>query len=99
MTELTTEEMQAVYERVSDLEETERVHPGLVINLCNCTNKSSQKYFKKYFRGDTEKAAHCISWLEEHGGFCNCEILFNVLPYLPKYGNGKKENSNGKIPF
>ena len=75
----------AVVARCRQLLETEINHPGLVIGRCNGTNKSSRKFFRKYFKDDPEKAKKinlCIGQLEEMGGFCNCEVIYNVVPQL-----------------
>lgn len=76
---LNEEEMNVVKNRVLELEKTEKEHPGLVIERCNGTNKSNRKYFRRVFK-NIEQADKCVNWLESQGGYCNCEVLFNVLP-------------------
>lgn len=75
------EELDAIKERVYELADLEKKHPGLVLGRCNGTNKSNIKYFSKRF-GSRQKGNNCVAWLEDHGGFCNCEVIFNVLPYF-----------------
>jgi len=75
----------AVKSRCIQLMRAEEQHPGFITNRCNNTNKSSKKYFRRYFRDDPEskrKINECINYLENLGGYCNCEILYNVVPKL-----------------
>ena len=29
-----------------------------------------------------EESEHCLEFYKNNGGYCNCEILFNVLPHI-----------------
>ena len=77
---LEEDEFIEINKRCNDLIKLEE--RGLVISRCNCTNKSNRKYFKKVFAKNNKKVNNCLNFLEEYGGYCNCEILFNVVPTL-----------------
>ena len=93
--QVSEEELNIIEERVLHLAKLETEHPGLVISRCNGTNKSNLAYFRKRLKSK-EKANNCVAWLEDHGGFCNCEVLFNVYPYLDKYIKSTREKMDNK---
>jgi hypothetical protein len=82
---LSRDEEQAIRDRVLSLVEAENKKPGFIFDRCNGTNRSNRKYFMRRFDGDTKKAETCVKWLEEHGGYCNCEVLLNVYPNIDQF--------------
>lgn len=30
-------------------------------------------------------ASPIVEWLEEHGGYCDCEVRLNVMPWVEEY--------------
>ena len=37
----------------------------------------------RWLSGRGHDVARVVSWLRENGGYCDCEVLFNVVPKLP----------------
>lgn len=79
---LSLNEYEAIYARVFELEKLEDFN-GIIIGRCNGTLKSTKRWLKKHLSTKKE-VDNCIHFFEDHGGFCNCEILYNVLPYVEK---------------
>ena len=92
---LSHEEFSAIKDRVLDLYKTERVHPGLVLGRCNGKIDSTRSFLRKRLKSE-DSVKRCLDVLEENGGYCNCEILYNVLPVLDtmekKYTNTHTED-------
>lgn len=77
---LTEVEYKAICKRVHELDELEtRSH--IVVNRCNGTLKSTRKWLEKRLSSE-EEVCHCLDFFKSHGGYCNCEILFNVLSFV-----------------
>lgn len=76
---LSLREYEAICDRTDNLLKFEET-TGTVISRCNGSLKSTKVWLKK--RLSKEETEHCIKFFEDHGGCCNCEILFNVLPYV-----------------
>jgi Protein of unknown function (DUF2695) len=43
-----------------------------------CDNKLTIS--ERWLRGGGHDVARVVRWLNEHGGYCDCEVLFNVVP-------------------
>lgn len=76
---LSFKEYEAICSRIDELAESEE-KSGIVINRCNGTLKSTRRRLKGML-STKEEVKHCINFFEDHGSFCNCEILLNVLPF------------------
>lgn len=44
-------------------------------NNCNHTNTFSRSFLEELKINNTEEV---LEWMREHGGYCDCEILYNV---------------------
>ena len=77
---LSIEEYEAICGRVYNLLSFEET-TGTVISRCNGSLASTKRWLKKNLL-TKEEVAHCMEFFENHGGCCNCEILFNVLPFV-----------------
>lgn len=76
---LSIKEYEAICERTDELVAFEE-KSGLVISRCNGTLKSTKQWMQR--RLSKEESEHCLEFLKNNGGYCNCEILFNVLPRI-----------------
>ena len=74
---LTKAEYEAIRNRVHELADLEN-HNHIVIGRCNGTLKSTRKWLRKRL-SNKEEVIHCLDFFESHGGYCNCEILYNVF--------------------
>lgn len=90
---LTEEEFVAVNNRLRDFIKLEK--KGLISPRCNCKQDSNIKYFKKTLHSKI-KADRCIKFLERQGGYCNCEIMFNVVPHFDQI---KKEINFNEVDY
>ena len=48
------------------------------LNNCDNTLKITRDWIKE--KGLSEQETDIINFIEKHGGYCDCEVLFNV-PY------------------
>jgi len=39
---------------------------------------------ERWLGGRGHDVARVVCWLQDNGGFCDCEVLFNVKPKLPR---------------
>ena len=39
---------------------------------------------ERWLRGRGHDVARVVGWLRDNGGYCDCEVLFNVVPKLPR---------------
>ena len=78
--DLSIKEYEAICNRVHNLLSFEE-KSGAIIGRCNGNLNSTEKWLKKRL-STKEEVAHCVEFFENHGGYCNCEILFNVLPFV-----------------
>lgn len=39
---------------------------------------------ERWLGGRGLDVARVVSWLRDNGGYCDCEVLFNVVPKLPR---------------
>ena len=59
---------QALFKRLFDYLD-EKLHIG-----CNHTDMLTREFLGK----NCDNTEEIIAWLSEHGGFCDCEVLWNV---------------------
>lgn len=80
---LSKEEFDVLKKRVLSLAETEAKHPGLVLGRCNGKIDSTRRFLARELK-NKDSTRRCIQVLQDYGGYCNCEILYNVLPELER---------------
>jgi hypothetical protein len=39
---------------------------------------------ERWIGGRGHDVASVVSWLRDNGGYCDCEVLLNVVPKLPR---------------
>lgn len=47
-------------------------------DTCDGSLRFTKAWLNEYFNGDKEKIVGAVIFLENHGGFCDCEVLMNV---------------------
>ena len=67
-------------EFIEDLEAYCHFHTneeGVMEWTCQCTHDADIKILEQYEGIDVEKT---IAYFEENGGYCDCEVIFNIQP-------------------
>ena len=75
---LTKEERDAVLEYIARLVVLEKDTEGAVVARCDNSSEPMRKYFERRWGDDTKKAERCVRYINDKGGYCNCEVLYNA---------------------
>lgn len=49
-------------------------------HVCDHTRRLTRRWLKEHGHGHDVEAV--FAWLDRHGGYCDCEVLFNVEPHV-----------------
>ena len=81
---LTEEERDAVLEYIAKLVVLEKDTAGAVVARCDSSSAPMHRYFKKRWSDDTKKAERCVRYINDKGGYCNCEVLYNTYFHMAR---------------